>query len=147
MSWSYKIILAYTGFLSMMFYFVYVASQQNNELVDSHYYEKEKQFAQTLIGIRNLDSMGYAVSLRNDAQFVTLAFTKESVRQMHNGVVDFICLSDKSKDLHMEINLDSTSTMVIPANKFIQAQYQVRVEWMNNDLPLAFREKFYFLRS
>lgn len=147
MSWSYRIILAYTGFLVMIFYFVFVASQQNNELMDSHYYEKEKQFAQTLLGVRNLDSMGYQVNIGNDDEQVKIAFSRGSVDNVQKGNVEFICLSDKSKDLRFDLDIDSTGNMYLPSSRFIQAQYQVRIEWMNHQTPLAFRQKFFFQRT
>ncbi|MBK6858761.1 MAG: FixH family protein [Saprospiraceae bacterium] len=44
MSWGYKILMAYALFFVMIISFLYIASQQTNEMLETNYYEKKFNF-------------------------------------------------------------------------------------------------------
>lgn len=147
MSWAYRIILAYAGFMGMIFYFLYVASQQDNQMMDERYYEKEQQFINVVEGARNLDAMTTRISIEIQDGEVWITFPKESVDQFKQGQIEFICLSDKSKDIRLNLTPNQEGKFSIPASSFINAQYQLRAEWINKETPYAFRDKFYYQRT
>ncbi|MBK8956747.1 MAG: FixH family protein [Saprospiraceae bacterium] len=147
MSWAYRIVLVYAAFMAMIFYFLYVASQQDNQLMDDHYYEKEQQFINVVEGARNLDAIGKPVSVSVREGNVQISFPLEAIAQFKDGIIEFKCLSDQSKDLRLNMTPDQQGVFIIPATSFIRAQYQLRMEWISNEIPYAFREKFYYLRS
>ena len=57
MSWGYKILVAYLLFFIMIISFLYIASKQTNELLETNYYEKEIQFQKILNGVENLNQL------------------------------------------------------------------------------------------
>jgi nitrogen fixation protein FixH len=147
MSWGYRIVLAYAGFMGMIFYFLYIASQQDNQMMDEHYYEKEQQFISVVEGARNLDAMSSRISIQILNGEVRVAFPKESIDQFKQGQIEFICLSDKSKDIRLKLVPNADGLFIIPGSSFINAQYQLRAEWINKETPFAFRDKFYYQRT
>ncbi|MBK9109772.1 MAG: FixH family protein [Saprospiraceae bacterium] len=144
MSWAYRIVLAYAGFMGMIFYFLYVAAQQDNQMMDERYYEKEQQFINVVEGARNLDAMESRISIRIIEGEVWIEFPKNSIDAIEKGSIEFLCLSDKSKDIKLSLVPNENSILIIPGSSFINAQYQLRAEWINKDTPYAFREKFYY---
>lgn len=147
MSWAYRIVLAYAGFMGMIFYFLYVASQQDNQMMDDRYYEKEQQFINVVEGARNLDATGARISIRIQKGEVLIEFPKNTINAFEKGSIEFLCLSDKSKDIRLSLVPDENGIQIIPGSSFINAQYQLRAEWINNTTPYAFRDKFYYQRT
>ena len=63
MSWGYKIVCVYSVFVLMIGYFLYVAFQQNNELIEDHYYEKELQYQSVITGSQNLYALDQSLNI------------------------------------------------------------------------------------
>ncbi len=147
MSWSYRILLVYVGFISMMLYFVFVSSQQSNDLVDESYYEKELEYQKVVEGSANLSQLSSGVQVHVQDQDVFIKIPAESARQDSRCKIVFICLSDKSRDRTFQMVPDSAGVFRISGNEFIPAQYQIRMEWAVGGKSYAYRNSFYYSRA
>lgn len=144
MNWGYRIALVLFGFIGMMAYFIYVALQQSNEMMDSSYYEKEKQFEQTLHAAANLDNEQAKVQLEQLNGDVHFTIPVKDPGDFPLVKMEFICFSDKGKDRSFSQRPDSTGKLMIPAKEFSKGQYQLRMQWTSLGKDYAIRESFYY---
>ncbi len=147
MKWSYRILLAYSGFICMMLYFVYVSSQQSNDLMDESYYEKEQEYQKVVEGSSNLSQFQTKVQVNVQNEDVLIQVPAESAGSGSSCKIVFICLSDKSKDRTFQMSPDSNGLFRISGTEFIPAQYQVRMEWAFGGKSYAYRNTFYYSRA
>lgn len=144
MNWGYKIALAYGSFVIMMLYFIFVASKQSNELVEEHYYEKELQFQNVLNANANLTALNVkpTLTIKNTQLHITLPSQVSSV--VSEGKIEFIRLSDKSKDISSDFKIDEAKSFNIPIEKFLPGIYKLHIQWKDLGIPYMFEDEFNF---
>lgn len=140
MNWGYKILLTYVTFIGLILFMVYIASRQTNELIDDHYYEKELQYQKILDGHQNLAALSDKIAFKKSASNLELRFPAGATTPGNAGKIEFVCLSDKSRDRSFSFTPDTAGIIRIPLNDLIAAQYQVRMEWENAGKKFAYRD-------
>ncbi|HEX5625162.1 MAG TPA: FixH family protein [Saprospiraceae bacterium] len=141
MNWGYRILLVIVLFISMILYFLYVSMQQTNELIDDHYYEKEKQFQGLLDASENLAALEGKLDLAQDAKWFSITLPPESISGFSQGTVDLLCLNDQSKDRHFALQPDSTGLFAIDKSRLFKGVYELRLKWTSDGKEYVFRDK------
>jgi len=142
MNWGYKIAIAYGSFVIMILYFLFVASKQENELIENHYYEKEQQFQGVLNASANLASLEVKPEIRLIGTNMQITLPEEIRSEISEGRIEFIRLSDQSKDIHSDFNIDSSGSFYVPGKLLFPGIYQMKIEWQSDGIPYMFREQF-----
>ena len=129
MNWGYKILIVIILFVLSMGGMVYVAMQQNNEMLDDHYYEREQKF-QSLIDAQNrLNKVSDKRLLtQNDAQII-LQLPIEVCGNISEATMHFIRNDDQSKDKIVEITPDTDCRQLLDKKQFSKGMYKVRISW------------------
>lgn len=129
MNWGYKILIVIVLFIITMGGMVYVAMQQNNEMLDDHYYEREQKY-QSLIDAQNrLNKVTDEKLLsQNDAQII-LQVPTAICGNISQGTMHFIRNDDQSKDKIVPINPDADCKQLLDKKQFSKGMYKVRISW------------------
>jgi nitrogen fixation protein FixH len=146
MSWGYKIAFAYGSFVMMMLFFIFIASRQTNDLVEDHYYEKELQFQNVLNAIQNLSTLHTAPQLVIDNNALSIHLPEAASTDITNGKIEFIRLSDISKDLTFEFVLDENKSFKIPVDKFQVGIYKMVIQWKSHGVPYMYENQFNYAK-
>lgn len=147
MSWGYKILLAYALFFVMIISFLYIASQQTNEMLETNYYEKEIQFQKILNGSDNLNVLDETINLKLTSEQLEINFPKEGIKDQPLIHLEFIKMSDQSKDFNLDIKTNENGQIIIPTEKFSKGYYRLQMQWESNGKPYVYRDQFKFLEA
>ncbi|MBK6859200.1 MAG: FixH family protein [Saprospiraceae bacterium] len=147
MSWGYKILIAYALFFVMIISFLYIASQQTNEMLETNYYEKEIQFQKILTGSDNLNVLNETINLKLSSEHLEINFPKEGIKDQPLIHLEFIKMSDQSKDFNLDIKTNENGKIIIPTEKFSKGYYRLQMQWESNGKPYVYRDQFKFLEA
>jgi hypothetical protein len=137
MSWGYKVILIYAGFITMMVTMVTIASRQTNEMQDDNYYSRELHYQEIIDGKNNLSRLHENATADYKNDYVVVSLPLESVKNFKDGQVQFLRPSSKSKDIIVAIAPDKNGQQYISSKKFSNGYYSVRMEWESDKKYVA----------
>lgn len=127
MGWGTRIALFYGSFVALMLFMVYMAFQEDFDLVADDYYEQEIAYQDRIDQMENANSDCQKVSITKGETGYDLTFSEkaESVK------VHFFRPSDDTKDVLLEEEAVE-SVLAIPSSQLIAGKYLVKVEWKAN---------------
>ena len=64
-----------------------------------------------------------------------------------NVKVEFIKMSDQSKDFNIDIKADDKGRIILPATKFSKGFYRLQMKWESQGKPYVYRDQFKFLEA
>ena len=147
MSWGYKILVAYLLFFIMIISFLYIASKQTNELLETNYYEKEIQFQKILNGVENLNQLEAKIELKISNTNLEINFPESGIKDQPLIHLEFIKMSDQSKDFNIDIKADDKGRIILPATKVSTGFYRLQMKWESQGKPYVYRDQFKFLEA
>jgi len=147
MSWGYKILIAYALFFIMIISFLYIASQQTNEMLETNYYEKEIQFQKIIDGTENLNLLEDNIKLKITSAALEITFPETGIKDQPMIHLEFIKMSDQSKDFDIDLKTDELGRIVLPAAKFSKGYYRLQMKWESQGKPYVYRDQFKFLEA
>lgn len=147
MSWGYKILVAYLLFFIMIISFLYIASKQTNELLETNYYEKGIQFQKILNGVENLNQLEAKIELKISNTNLEINFPESGIKDQPLIHLEFIKMSDQSKDFNIDIKADDKGRIILPATKFSKGFYRLQMKWESQGKPYVYRDQFKFLEA
>lgn len=146
MNWGRGILIVIILFLAGMLTMVFIATKQNNDLIDDNYYEKELAFQGQIDAAKKLDAVDESSLLKQDAQTISVVLPASLATKVTDGTVVFLRSDDASKDVSVKLNPDKDGVQVLSNNKFEKGYYTARITWKNND-SLCFREEKIFVNK
>lgn len=146
MNWGRGILIVIILFLAGMLTMVFIATKQNNDLIDDNYYEKELAFQGQIDAAKKLDAVDESSLLKQDAQTISVVLPASLATKVTDGTVVFLRNDDASKDVSVKLNPDKDGVQVLSNNKFEKGYYTARITWKNND-SLCFREEKIFVNK
>jgi stalled ribosome alternative rescue factor ArfA len=115
-----------------MFGMVYIAFQQNNELIDNNYYEKEVKYQSLIDASRRLnDKYGERIFIQKGG-LISIKLPLSLLQSFNNGKIELLKNDDESKDIRISFMPDSLGAFNIEKSKFGKGSYTARVEWYND---------------
>jgi hypothetical protein len=144
MNWGYKILMVIILFISAMMGMVYIASQQKNEMIDEHYYEKELAYQGLIDAKNNLASVSKEPLLSQTAQAIEIRLPTSLFENITENTIEFLRPDDQTKDLKMVLLTDSTGKQTIQKTNFHRGMYKVRIKW-SKDNKLYYKEDNLFV--
>lgn len=142
MSWSYKIIIAYTVFITGIMSMVYIASKQTNEMQEENYYAKELVYQKTIDGKNNLNKVVEKLIIKNSDNNVVIQIPKETAVNIEEGNIYFLRPSEQSKDLKLALIVDENGKQNISMESLINGLYSIKINWKSNGVPYYYEENF-----
>lgn len=130
MNWGKSIVVVYGLFVVGMVYLVYQSTQQNIDLVDKNYYQKEIQFQSEIDATNKANQHGIVPKIVADGGQEFLVVLDTASFELH-GSAQFYCPSNAKFDVFMDLPLSKTGKWKLPAAQIQKATYQLKVIWVN----------------
>tara|TARA_R110000868_G_scaffold10452_1_gene51316 strand:+ start:443 stop:865 length:423 start_codon:yes stop_codon:yes gene_type:complete len=127
MSWGKGITLVYIAFVVGMLGLVYMAFQQDFDLVADDYYEQEIAYQGRIDQLNNAKDDNQKVSVTSVDGAVQLTFTTAA----KDVKIHFFRPSDDTMDFKLE-EATVDSKLNIPLTQFSKGKYLAKIEWKNN---------------
>ncbi|MBI1287351.1 MAG: hypothetical protein GC178_07195 [Flavobacteriales bacterium] len=127
MGWGTRIALFYGSFVAFMLFMVYMAVNQDFDLVADDYYEQEIAYQERIDQMNNANSDGQKVTITKAADAYQLAFSEKA----EDVKIQFFRPSDDTKDILL-VKDAVESVLAVPSSQLIAGKYLVKVEWKAN---------------
>ncbi len=141
MNWGNRIIVIFALFLSMLFYFLYVASRQSNELVDNNYYQEEIEFQKKIDAASRLNAISSKPLTQVNETEIVIQLPSSTINEFNKGSLYFIHHSSKEADRMIELKPDTAGFFKLAkTNLPNHGSYKLRIQW-SSGLTTYFREE------
>lgn len=126
MNWGHKITLVIVIFIVSMLGLVYYSFQQNVDMIDDNYYEKELRYQKIIDGKNNLDALQPLSLLSQDSTQLRLQLPKALTSS--TGTLELIKNDDPKKDRTLPIHTDTAGIMLVPKSNLSLGWYTARIQ-------------------
>ena len=131
-SWGIGIASAYVVFALSMIGFVIKASQQNNDLVSSDYYEDAVNYQQRIDNRNNANHPGSGIEINyleeeNSLKIISAAGSVEG------GNIFFYKPDNAAKDFEKSFSIVDDSVAYIPLQNVSSGKWKLKISWRNGE--------------
>jgi hypothetical protein len=147
MNWGYKILLVIIGFIVTMLSMVYFAYKQNNEMIDTNYYEKELKYQTLIDASNNLNKVTNDTLIKQDIQGISIKIPRVLTSDFNKGKIEFIKNDNEKKDIVFSFSPDTNGVFKMDLAKFSNGYYTARINWENAKINYYREQKFIFAFS
>ena len=141
MSWGWKIVLMFTGFVLFILFMVFKSIQQDFHLVADDYYKQEIEYQKVINGMKNARALGDKFDVKYDirAQILQLNFPKDHTGDI-NGEIYFFRPSDSKLDIRISIRADQQGKMDIKTGSLKRGLWKLKILWTYNSNSYYFEK-------
>lgn len=131
MNWGYGIILAFVGFGVFILTLVVKIYGKSIDLVSEDYYAKEIRYEEQIEKINNAASVdNKLIEIANKSEEIVIQFNHTNGSP--SGFINFFRPSDKTKDLKIEIAIDSSGQQKFLKKLFTTGKYKIQIDFELN---------------
>ncbi len=135
MNWGLKVIVGFGAFFVMMFYFLYIANNQSNELMDKNYYEEELKHQTKIDAANNLTKHYNGTLCEIQADQIIIKIPSQLVQNFSNGNAEFINYSSQQADHKFQLAPNPDGQILIPKSKIpTRGSYKIKISWQSDDI-------------
>ena len=132
MSWGYRVIIILVVFVVGILSMVFLATRQNIDMIDDHYYEKETEFQGIIDARKNLEKYNDSILVTEEGGNVKVKIPVLAAQNITSGYMEFLRQNNKSQDRRMAITADSTGVQFLPKSEFVKGVYRMRARWKSD---------------
>lgn len=136
LNWGNGIAIFYIGFMMVMIFMVIKSAQNDVQLVQENYYEKDLNYEAFRQSRANANAMSDPIKVKYLAQekHIQISFPL----RMKNAVGEIALFrpSNKFMDKKYDLKLNDQSKMIIPlSSNMRKGLWYVKVDWIHQDKP------------
>ncbi|HLP53602.1 MAG TPA: FixH family protein [Fluviicola sp.] len=128
MSWGFKILFLYLGFIALIVTMVGLTMRENVDLVSEDYYQKELEYQEKINTIERTNALGEPLNWSVAGDSLTLDFPG-CVKGNCSGSIFFFRPSDSRLDQTITIPAESDTLRQIPLTKLKKGLYHMQISW------------------
>jgi len=128
-NWGTGIAVFYTLFAIAVVLFAIFSMGIKFDLTDNDYYEKGLKYQEQMDKIERSGTLATQISTIDSANTIIIKFPKIGNYKVITGMIKFFRPSDATKDLNININLDSNFNQHIPKSKLAAGLYILKIDW------------------
>ena len=134
MSWGYKILFLYLGFVALTLIMVFMAYRQDVPLVADDYYEKELKYQQEIDRLKNAALLPDPVRIQYDAgrHLLSIQFPVEQSGHV-TGTIQLMRPSDPELDTEFTVNAGIEHRQEISTASLKNGLWKLKIYWENAD--------------
>ena len=143
MSWGYKIVLAYVGFVVILVIMAYHSFNTKVDLVAPDYYKQELAYQERIEEISNERELEHSIDIKMDAQkgLITLVFPDEMTNS--KGQIRLYRPSNAQWDQQWTIGLDQQGKQQLNINELPKGRWNLQVQWEAAGQPFYKQKTLY----
>lgn len=142
-SWGVGITISIVVFMLISFLFIYIAFNQDVNLVRDDYYEAEVKYNETMEKVKRSNALKENLKVTVSENKMQFLFPKISNYEIINGTILLYRPSEINKDLSFAIKLDSNYLQIIKTDNMISGLWKIKVDWsadstsyLNNEIVM-----------
>ena len=131
MNWGTKIILAFAGFIAVIFTLAYISMGQDVNLVSKDYYVQELAYEEQIQRIRNTQSLEQKPTLVVDRKTdkAHLVFPESLKDKLDEGQVLFYRPSNGAFDKTFSISLNEDGLQSFDVSGYVKGLWKAKISW------------------
>jgi hypothetical protein len=135
LNWGNRIAILYSAFVALIVVMIVMSMGQKIELVSDDYYDKELVFQKKIDEMNNANALTGKINYSIVADYFIIHFPADFKDQLVSGNVLFFRPSDSSKDLKIDIILDSELNQYVDLKLLNKGMYKMQISWNVNNTP------------
>lgn len=143
MNWGHKLTIVILLFLVGLGSMVYYASQQDNEMMDAHYYEKELAYQQVIDAKKNLFAVTGQALITQTAEGLVVQFPSGTYDQLGEASIELLRPDSKAGDVFLSRESIDDGRSHITNAQVHKGYYKARMSWHNKGIPYYKEESVY----
>lgn len=112
-SWGWKIMILYSGFVAMILCLVIAANRQHFDLVSKDYYEEEIAYQKVLDAGKNQSALSHPLNIHANDKAVIIDFPDEFKSKTLTGDIQFYAPVNAEWDRNFKINAQDNSVSIL----------------------------------
>jgi hypothetical protein len=142
-SWGYKILFVYLGFVVGILFLVYKASQEKFDLVTPNYYDAELKFQNVINDRQRVAQLSAPPKITHSVNSVQIQFPREFLNKELQGEIYLYRPSNASKDFRRKFTTDQNYIEIILDRDF-SGSYEVKLSWKVNETSFYNEQRIFF---
>jgi hypothetical protein len=130
-SWGTKIAVFYITFVVFTLGMVFMAFNQDFDLVTEDYYAQEIKYQQKINDSERAQNLEESLQINITGSQLNIILPNEEA-EITSGTITCFRPSDESKDFDVNV-ISNQKTQVIQLNKFIKGKYVLKMDWVAAD--------------
>lgn len=128
-NWGTGLAIAIVAGCLGIIFLVYTATTYEFQMVDSDYYEKEVEFNDKVLSIKNTDKLQDTLHFTMQNNHLIIAFPEDVIGKKVNGTLNFYCPVDAEKDFSMPLVFNDKNIVAVDASKMLATQYNISAQF------------------
>lgn len=135
MNWGRKIIMAFVGFIALIFTLVYVSVNTEFNLVEENYYEQELAYETQIQRIKNHEALEEkpVFKVNRKAFQAEFHFPQKLADTIKEGKVSFYRSSTARHDKDFKLTFDEHGRCIVDISKFPVGAWKVKLSWTDGE--------------
>jgi len=131
MSWGWKIVVIYTGFVVMTLAMVFYFMGEKVDLVADDYYKQEIAYQDQIDKMSNTQALEQPLTLDFDrnTHSASLQFPSNQVSTGLKGTIHLYRPANSSEDKVIDVLTDTSGIQVISLEGFSRGLWKIKVNW------------------
>jgi hypothetical protein len=142
-SWGYKILFVYLGFVAGILFLVYRASQEKFDLVTPNYYDAELKFQNVIDNKQRVAELSAPPKIIHSVNTVGIQLPTEFLNKEVKGELYLYRPSDASKDVRRSFTTNK-SFVEISLDKDLAGAYEVKLSWQADGQTFYNEQRIFF---
>ncbi len=139
-SWGWKIVALYSGFVMLILFMVFKASSEEFHMVKEDYYGAELQHNDHMQKVRNAQEMTQAVSLTYQASEQQVALQFPADMQGIEGKIQLYRPSNSHLDVSIDLEMDSSNQHVFSSEPYPKGRWILQIDWTSGGKAYYFEK-------
>lgn len=142
-SWGYKILIVYLGFVAGILFMVYKASQEKFDLVTPNYYEAELKFQNVIDNKQRVAELSAPPKITHSVNTVNVQLPVEFMDKEVKGELYLYRASDASKDVRKNFTT-AKSFVQVPLAADLSGAYELKLSWQADGKTFYHEQRIFF---
>lgn len=131
-NWGTGIAIFYTCFMAAMIIMVIKSTQNNVQLVQENYYDKDLNYEEFRLKRENASNLSVPIEIKYLTSTKNIQVIFPDNTEDISGQISLFRPSNKFLDKQFKISVNASGKMEIPVDKSFQnGLWKVQVEWLN----------------
>lgn len=143
-NWGNGIAITYVVFALLMIGLVIKASQQNNDLVTTDYYDKAVNYQQQIDA--NNRGRNQQISIHNNLNRNQIEIIYPEEFELTRGNITFYKPDNASLDFNVEMKPNSTNVQQLATSKMANGKWKIKLSWTHNN-QAYYKEESIFVNN
>jgi len=143
-SWGWKIVALYSGFVLLMLFMVFKATSEEFHMVKEDYYGAELQHNEHMQKVRNAIELKSGMEIKHEAAELQLSIQFPANMTHIQGQAKLYRPSNSHLDVTLDLDTDLQNKQVFSTADYPKGKWILQVDWISGDQAYYVEETIVF---